>query len=116
MKYMCHHQLTANVVQNDIIEAHWYFVDIGRTDREQIRSRNVLQSLLLILLRICSRSVCPLYKILLTSVPCRAVEFGARISLKLKAGLLCHPLNPVHPYASGVLVGCAGGQSHQMPG
>ena len=39
VKYMCHHQLTANVVQNDVIEAHWYFVDIGQTDREQIRSR-----------------------------------------------------------------------------
>ena len=24
---------------NDIVEAHCYFVDIGRTDREQIRSR-----------------------------------------------------------------------------
>ena len=73
----------------DIVEDHCYFVDIGRTDREQIRSRinnndcrtfrprrplstaymyavdkglrgrNVLQSLLLILLRICSRSVRP---------------------------------------------------------
>ena len=86
----------------DIVEAHCYFVDIGRIDREQIRSRinnndcrtfrprrplstayrtvqnctelyrtvlyavdkglrgrNVLQSLLLILLRICSRSIRP---------------------------------------------------------
>ena len=77
-------------LEYDIVEAHCYFVDIGRTDREQIRSRinnndcrtfrprrplstayrtvlyavdkglrgqNVLQSLLLILLRICSRSI-----------------------------------------------------------
>ena len=90
---------TNNAILDDIVEAHCYFVDIGRTDREQIRSRinnndcrtfrprrplstayrtnlshtavslvlyavdkglrgrNVLQSLLLILLRICSRSV-----------------------------------------------------------
>ena len=26
-------------VSNDIVEAHCYFVDIGRIDREQIRSR-----------------------------------------------------------------------------
>ena len=77
----------------DIVEAHCYFVDIGRTDRERIRSRinnndcrmfrprrplstayrtvlyavdkglrgrNILQSLLLILLRIRSRSVRPI--------------------------------------------------------
>ena len=78
-----------NVSYDDIVEAHCYFVDIGRTDCEQIRStahttplasvcyityltlqflyavdkglrgRNVLQSLLLILLRICSWSVRP---------------------------------------------------------
>ena len=77
------------ILSKDILEAHCYFVDIGRTDREQIRSRinnndcrtfrplstaysvlyavdkgirgrNVLQSLLLILLRICSRSVRPI--------------------------------------------------------
>ena len=28
-----------NTCNNDIVEAHCYFVDIGRTDREQIRSR-----------------------------------------------------------------------------
>ena len=76
----------------DIVEAHCYFVDIGRIDREQIRSRinnndcrtfrprrplstvytvdkglrgrNVLQSLLLILLRICSRSIRPIWTVL----------------------------------------------------
>ena len=58
----------------DIIEAHCYFVDIGRTDREQIRSRinvrqNVLQSLLLILLRICSRSVRPMNECIMMHLP-----------------------------------------------
>ena len=28
-----------NIFRDDIVEAHCYFVDIGRTDREQIRSR-----------------------------------------------------------------------------
>ena len=27
------------ITNDDIVEAHCYFVDIGRTDREQIRSR-----------------------------------------------------------------------------
>ena len=27
---------------HDIVEAHCYFVDIGRTDREQIRSRIIV--------------------------------------------------------------------------
>ena len=86
------HHCGADVNGDDIVEAHCYFVDIGRIDREQIRSRinnndcrtfrprrplstayrtvlyavdkglrgrNVLQSLLLILLRICSRSIRP---------------------------------------------------------
>ena len=36
------HFLSATInynIFNDIIEAHCYFVDIGRIDREQIRSR-----------------------------------------------------------------------------
>ena len=81
----------ASRYSSDVVEAHCYFIGIGRTDREQIRSRitnndcrtfrprrplssaysfvytvdkgprgqNVLQSLLLILLRICSQSVRP---------------------------------------------------------
>ena len=57
-------RLSSKLDYNDIVEAHCYFVDIGRIDREQIRSRinnnDVLQSLLLILLRICSRSIRPL--------------------------------------------------------
>ena len=82
-------QSALTCVTVDIVEAHCYFVDIRRTDPEQIRSRinnndcrtlrprrplsiavlyavdkglhgrNILQSLLLILLRICSRSVRP---------------------------------------------------------
>ena len=32
--YICN-----NNIINDIVEAHCYFVDIGRIDREQIRSR-----------------------------------------------------------------------------
>ena len=91
--FIVYGQLYRNLYTADIVEAHCYFVDIGRIDREQIRSRinnndcrtfrprrplstayrtvlyavdkglrgrNVLQSLLLILLRICSRSNHPI--------------------------------------------------------
>ena len=30
---------TTDVITNDVVEAHCYVVDIGRTDHEQIRSR-----------------------------------------------------------------------------
>ena len=101
----------------DIVEAHCYFVDIGRIDREQIRSRinnndcrtfrprrplstayrtllyavdkglrgrNVLQSLLLILLRICSRSIRPI-----------CIYIFIYINTKSKNCLLCHTAMPV---------------------
>ena len=66
---------------NDVVEAHCYFVDIGRTDCGQIRSRinnndcrtlwprrplsTAYKMLLLILLRNCSRSVRPIKYIIL---------------------------------------------------
>ena len=34
-----HIYITLHYYDIDIVEAHCYFVDIGRTDREQIRSR-----------------------------------------------------------------------------
>ena len=67
------HHLMSHLRINDVVEAHCYVVNIGQTDREQIRSRqfckqltkglrgrNVLNQLLLFLLRICSQSVCPI--------------------------------------------------------
>ena len=33
------HLVQYNIVLYDIVEAHCYFVDMGRIDREQIRSR-----------------------------------------------------------------------------
>ena len=79
-EYTYTHQLKCINV-NDVVEAHCYFVDIGRTDCGQIRSRihnndcrtlwprrplsTAYKMLLLILLRICSRSVRPIKCIIL---------------------------------------------------
>ena len=75
---------------DDIVEAHCYFVDIGRTDHEQIRNRinkndcrtfrpwrplSTVLWVLLILLRICSRSVRPICDVAIYAV-CGSSRFA----------------------------------------
>ena len=61
------------MVEIDIVEAHCYFVDIGRTDREQY----VAESITMIAGRFGHEGLCQLHSELFTEVPC-AVGKGLR--------------------------------------
>ena len=70
--------LACEQVNSDVVEAHCYVVNIGRTDvlyavDKGLRSRNVLHQLLLILLGICSRSVHPKLIVIMDDVKCQVV-------------------------------------------
>ena len=61
-----------------------YAVDKG------LRGRNVLDQLLLILLRICSRSVHPIYVYVLCALPASQLPRAARISILRRGVELAH--------------------------